>query len=275
MKQIILGSLALGYLLAQEDDISSKQLMKREEIKVLEEVRETKTGIIAGIEVGLGGGIGKSKMVEQKLPNLPKSLLSSLNVFETTAKFFVGYQKYFGASEPLGFDIKGKVGTGYLSIKHEGQTIMRDSKYETAGDSGIGLATAYVPYSFGVETNFLYDFWRKDDQTLGMSVGVGYDFVYGVNTTMVFNDGFLPGIFGSYVNTYRDKNIAYSVISPKLGVHYYIGRHQLAGVFSLDKALGVSQNVNFTFDKGNAVKDTLMTELNLLFTFNLTYAYRF
>lgn len=274
MKRIWLGSfLALGCLLAQEEGMDDKQPMEKEGIKVLEVMRQTKTGLIAGVELGIGGGIGKGEMVEQRVgPNPPISLFSKLDAFDVAGKLFVGYQKYFGKNEYLGFNVKAKAGIGYLSIKHEGQAVRVGNDGGAVRD--MGLSAAYIPYSIGAEANFLYDFWRKGEQTLGMSLGVGYDLVYGVNTTMTFNNRFAPGAFGSHVGTYTDKNIVYSVISPRLGLHYYMGRHQFAGVFSLEKALGTSQNVNFVFDK-NPVKDTLMTDLNLLFAFNLSYAYRF
>ena len=283
MKQIILGSLALGYLLAQENDGRLTRETSREallEPQVLERIEMSKTGMLVGVELAGGVGIGKGKMVEQKLPltqqTPPTGLLSNLNALALHTRLVVGFQKYFGARELLGFDIKGKVGTGYLSIKHEGHSIMRNGKFEPVGDSGIGIESAYIPYTLGLEANLLYDFWNRGEQSIGVSVGVGYDFVYGANTKLGFSNSMLQGILDPYFGSYTDKNISYSVISPKVGLHYYLGKHQFAGTLSLDKALGTSPNINFVFSRtAQGVRETLFTEPNLFFTLNLSYAYRF
>ena len=296
MKKFILTSMMLGTLLAQEGVEANEETAPKSEVvensqakeearsearveenqahkpQILEAKKKSKSGFILGVELGASGGRGSGYFIAEDLFNaIPFVVVSELEPFLMQARFMLGYQKYFDAKERFGMNIKAKAGVGFLSLKHDGKVGMFNQPPYRDRDDDVAMIASYTTLSAGLEANFLFDFWRRDDQSLGMSVGVGYDFVYGLNSDIRFEHPFAQAIFAPRVNAYMDKNISYSVISPKIGLHYYLGNHQFSGVLSFDKALGDNQNINRT----NGNTDILTTKLSGFVSFNLGYAYRF
>lgn len=296
MKKFVLIGMMLGALLAQEGneatdgaqeastksevtDSQSKEETKGEtkeqkkeadKPQVLEAAEKSKSGFILGVEAGASAGKGTSYFISQELfGQQPFAMMAELEPFAPQAKFMLGYQKYFDAKERFGMDIKAKAGVGFLAISHDGETLKPNTN--PFRDNDVTMITSYTTLHAGLEANFLFDFWSKDDQTLGMSFGVGYEFVYGLNSNIAFEHPIANAIFSPRANAYTDKNISYHVISPKIGLHYYLGNHQFSGVFSFDKVLGDNQNANRVDGK----VDILATKLDFLFGFSLGYAYRF
>ncbi|WP_104697998.1 MULTISPECIES: hypothetical protein [unclassified Helicobacter] len=283
IKRVVLWNLLVNSCIMAQDmdprvkDIHNAKEMDMEKSHKYEmKDKKTKTGILAGIELGLGGGNGNGKVRQENIPFLtPGYTHYDITPFIFNTKVFGGYQKYFGKDEKLGFNVKGSLGVGYLHHKFDNtKTIVDDGKVEGKNPS-YDFATSYMPLSFGVEANFLYDFWERNEHTLGLNVGLGYSFVYGINTNITP----LPdiGLSSSVLNGITDKNIYYSLISPKVGIHYYYGRHQLEFNFSFDTAFGETKNVN-VYDLMPSVKGVklfFITNPNYFYTFNLSYAYRF
>lgn len=121
--------------------------------------------------------------------------------------------------------------------------------------------------------NILYDFWEKGEQVLGASIGLGYSFVYGINAEMYYIAQ--PESKEAYDKYITDDNIYYSLISPKIALHYYYGKHQVELGFSFDKALGEIVNKNSYVSATENIDNTIATKSNYFYTFSLSYAYRF
>ena len=235
---------------------------------------KSKSGFFVGFEVSGSVGNGKGKTEQWRINQTPVfALLTDLKSLASQSRLLLGYQKYFGKSEKVGLDAKLKLGAGMQSIEHVGTLLVApNGQYETFEyDDEAGLKTFYVPLSAGLEVNLLYDFRRKAHETMGVRVGVGYEFAYGVNTHIGFRNEISQQLIGSHFNAYTDKNIFYHVISPKIGLHYYLGNHQFSGVLGLEKALGDNQNIN----RVNGKVDILATKFDGFVSFNLGYAYRF
>ncbi|RDU73964.1 hypothetical protein CQA57_03905 [Helicobacter anseris] len=222
----------------------------------------SKNGILVGVELGLGGGSIEGSVKEET----PIKILGKANFYDKplnfNGKIFAGYQRYFSQDNKMGYNAKVSLGAGYLNIDRE-----------HLNENAEKLRTSYVPLSFGIEANFLYDFWEKGEQVLGASIGLGYSFVYGINTEMyMVNQPESKELFDKY---FADKNIYYSLISPRIALHYYYGKHQVELGFSFDKALGESMNINTAMTGTTEYKDTITTKPNYFYTFSLSYAYRF
>ncbi|WP_104697007.1 MULTISPECIES: outer membrane beta-barrel protein [unclassified Helicobacter] len=245
--------------------------------------KKTKTGILVGVELGLGSGNGKGEYrVEQVVPEegaISTTSYHDITSFAFNTKIFGGYQKYFGKNETFGFSVKGSFGTGFLNYNLDNKSSIDDTGDIYEADPSSDLIANYVPISVGVEANFLYDFFQKAEHTVGLNVGVGYSFVYGVNTSMSLPNEVTSENFPTFSNIYKtftDKNIYYSLISPKIGIHYYYDRHQIEFNFSFDKAFGESKNINnFIYGSFGEEKLTIKTKPDYFYTFNLSYAYRF
>ena len=240
---------------------------------------KSKSGFFVGFEVSGSVGNGKGKTEQWRINQTPVfALLTDLKSLASQSRVLLGYQKYFGRSEKVGLDAKLKLGAGMQSIEHVGTLLVApNGQYETFEyDDEAGLKTFYVPLSAGLEVNFLYDFRRKAHETMGVRVGVGYEFAYGVNTHIGFRNEISQQLIGSHFNAYTDKNIFYHVISPRIGLHYYTGNHQFIMAVSFDKMLGESKNSNNAFDPPiGRVREFLITQLNFAMAFNCSYAYRF
>lgn len=240
---------------------------------------KSKSGFFVGFEVSGSVGNGKGKFEQWRINQTPVfALLTDLKSLASQSRLLLGYQKYFGKSEKVGLDAKLKLGAGMQSIEHVGTLMVApNGQYETFEyDDEAGLKTFYVPLSAGLEVNLLYDFRRKAHETMGVRVGVGYEFAYGVNTHIGFRNEISQQLIGSHFNAYTDKNIFYHVISPRIGLHYYTGNHQFIMAVSFDKMLGESKNSNNAFDPPiGRVREFLITQLNFAMAFNCSYAYRF
>ena len=274
---------ALGQSTDQASDPTSDQATPTplEDPRYLELIAKpkSKSGFFVGFEVSGSVGNGKGKTEQWRINQTPVfALLTDLKSLASQSRVLLGYQKYFGRSEKVGLDAKLKLGAGMQSIEHVGTLLVApNGQYETFEyDDEAGLKTFYVPLSAGLEVNFLYDFRRKAHETMGVRVGVGYEFAYGVNTHIGFRNEISQQLIGSHFNAYTDKNIFYHVISPRIGLHYYTGNHQFIMAVSFDKMLGESKNSNNAFDPPiGRVREFLITQLNFAMAFNCSYAYRF
>lgn len=233
-------------------------------------MQSSKNGLLVGVELGLGGGSGTGKIDNTESNGIysPISYTSfNISSFNLNGKIFTGYQRYFSQDNKMGYNAKVSLGTGYLDMYRE------NTASEIIGNKS-DFITSYVPLSFGIEANFLYDFWEKGEQVLGASIGIGYSFVYGINTKINLpNEPRSDSMFKDFT----DKNIYYSLISPKIALHYYYGKHQVELGFSFDKALGESVNKN-SINLGSTYyigENTITTKPNYFYTFSLSYAYRF
>lgn len=225
-----------------------------------------------GIETGIGWGIGKAKTYYDNYvagnQNDPKvySFYDSKSSYNKM-NLFVGYQKYFGEKEILGFDIKVKGGIGLLSnLSMHQASYFEDGTMEVGRDPEIDIASLYTPFSVGIEANFLYDFFQKNNHTLGMSAGLGYDFAYGVN---LYTNIIEP----ENLHLLQNRNLILSILSPKLGLHYYYKHHQFGLKLSFDKAFGknVARAKDALFDDFANWEN----KFNFFITTSLSYTYRF
>ena len=238
--------------------------------ETLEIKKSSKSGVLLGIEAGIGWGIGKSiGYYDEYTGNQLNSkgyILYDDKAAYNKMNLFVGYQKYFGEKEILGFDVKVKGGIGLLSNLLMNQRAYYEDGSIDERDPDLDVVFLYVPLSAGIEANFLYDFFQKNNHTLGMSAGLGYDFVYGVNfyTNIIEPEN---------LHLLQNKNLILSILSPKLGLHYYYKHHQFGLKLSFDKAFGK----NITKDRDMLFNDTLNFEsiFNFFITTSLSYTYRF
>ena len=242
--------------------------------ETLEIKKSSKSGVLLGIETGIGA-TGTAKAVVyfneytgNQLDPKGYSFYDGKSSYNKM-NLFVGYQKYFGEKEILGFDVKVKGGIGLLSnLLANQKTYYEDGSVE-GRDPEMDMIFLYTPFSAGIEANFLYDFFQKNNHTLGMSAGLGYDFVYGVNfyankaNTNEFTENFKNFL----------SNATLSLLSPKLGLHYYYKHHQFGLKLSFDKAFG--KNILSVYEPNMGDVSNLENRFNFFITTSLSYTYRF
>ena len=238
----------------------------------------SKDGLIVGVDWSLGQGVGSAEGVSALvINNQPVTDGSSSSFSNSTLtnslKFFLGFQRYSAQNPALGFNIKAKLGAGLA---------MMDSVMMSLVSSGSGVpipqgtekaTSLQIPLTLGVEGNFLYDFLERGEHTLGLSLGLGVEVAY--------SKAVQANVKGSYSSLFfkevlERNGMSYALLSPKVGLHYYYGRHQFGMDMSFDKVLNKSFfSVQLEPDPDLILDESLNTKLNYFFTLGFNYAYRF
>lgn len=124
-----------------------------------------------------------------------------------------GYQHYFGKSQRHGIKVSAHLYSGF------GNSWQLSSIDPLLGGKGsiddIKYTISYVPVKFGFDVKYLYDFFERGKHTLGLNVGLGYEFDSYVNGKSE-DDGFKEDIDNIFLNSFY----------PVVGLHYYYGHHQ-------------------------------------------------
>lgn len=267
MKKLWLGTLVLGSLLAQEQNPL--------EVRLTEEGKLDKNGILVGVDLGFGFGRGSSVASHTGTQTRVSRFLTNITNYDTK-KLVVGYQKYLENLHALGVNVKGSVGLGGFQLRH---VMLADSMGWLRPTQGETIIENYMPLTLGLEANFLYDFYEKGKSVVGLNLGVGYEFVHGFNTGVSFDS--ITAAQGTILEEYKplfgNRGINYFLLTPKLGLHYYYDHHQFGIDVSFSKVLGMGEVTALEHVKHNRGDGASMfkSELSHFIAFGLNYAYRF
>ncbi|PAF52779.1 hypothetical protein [Helicobacter sp. 13S00477-4] len=192
----MVGALFLNFVFA--DNILA------EKKKDLQMIQIDKNGFFVGVEAVLGD----SYIIDSQ-----KKVTFDLGVLG-------GYQRYFDIEQKHG--IKGSV---YLHSGFGNKFDMPAPKYGTSSVKAVPDSKTYIPLKFGFDVKYLWDFFQKGKQTLGLSVGLGYEADWFFDTTPV------PATPASKYAKYTtpstpNKNLFVQDIYPVIGIHYYYSHHQ-------------------------------------------------
>ena len=159
----------------------------------------------------------------------------------TTARLILGGQKYF--TPGFGFDIKVRAGTGMLSFGSRSY------------DYNIRVTSGYSTLSAGAEANLLWDFLNKGKHSMGMSFGVGYDYIKASHIGLSSRTPNPPP-----ADLPTASKLSFGVLTPAIGLHYYSGPHQIAFIYGIGKIMD---------------KLEMMFPPKLFFSSSFSYVYRF
>lgn len=161
-----------------------------------------------------------------------------------------GYQFYGNENHGL------RVGL-HLNMGNYSPTLLSSSLVTTNID--------YYGLRYGVDVDYLYDFYNTESASLGLSVGIGYELANYVGGKGADSQGFtakVPALFGNgaYLN---------------LGAHYYIGHSQIEVGLRLPSIFGTTPY----YANENAVADSSIYALNdfivALTSAHISYSWRF
>lgn len=264
MKKAIIGSLLLFSSLMIAEEVKNEKALKVKE----EVVDKDKSGFILGVELQIGGGAGKLKY---DFPHYEITRDFDTKSFATTPLLVLGYQKYFGEDKKMGFDVRAKLGVGYF---YSNNLFKKMSYYPGVADAdkdivdydkGAYLKFDSISYKIGIEANYLYDFLETDNYTLGLNAGIGAGVIY---SQVKNGSGYFYAEDGKF--NFGQSGLSffsrpYYNISPKIGMHYYYGKHQ----FNLDFSMDI-----LSHSKTTAEKEKYFGNLYNFYA-NLGYTYRF
>ena len=249
-----------------------------------------RSGVVFGIELGNTIGSGSARAVD--IPNTGGGAggggggagnggtTSDFGITEVgfNSKLILGYQGYLESAPNIGFDILSKWGSGIMSTNHVVVGSKDQNGNTNAGPKpGESIGGSYVPFSFRIETNFLFNFVDNGTHAFGGSLGVGYEFLYGIN---VGNDFSAGGTAASdLAPAFKGNTFNYSAITPKAGLHYYYQNHQFGFEFSFDKPLNASSIIEDGSEAANnnvvSKKISLSTSFDRILNVALNYTYKF
>ena len=241
----------------------------------------SKDGLIVGVDWSLGQGVGSAEGVSALvIDNQPVGGGSSTAIFDNSTltnslKFVLGFQRYSAKNPALGFNIKAKLGAGLAMMDSVMMSLVNSGSSLPILQGTEGVTSLQIPLTLGVEGNFLYDFLQRGAHTLGLSLGLGVEVAY--------SKAVQANIKGSYSSLFFTKvfernGMSYALLSPKVGLHYYYGRHQFGMDMSFDKVLNksfFSVQTELPNNQGVIFDESLNTKLNYFFTLGFNYAYRF
>ena len=247
------------------------------------EAAHPRSGVVFGLELGNTVGAGSARafdtpsgMGASPAPGGSNDTITDFGITEVgfNTKLILGYQGYLESAPNIGFDLLTKWGTGIMSTQH----VVTGSKDHngtpnTGGKPGEYIGGSYLPFSFRIETNFLFNFIDTGVHAFGGSLGVGYEFLYGINVGNDFSGGGQAA--ADLSAAFKGNTFSYSAIAPKAGLHYYYQNHQFGFEFSFDKPLNTSFIVERIKDNQLDKEIKLTTKFDRIFNVALNYTYKF
>ena len=240
----------------------------------------SKDGLIVGVDWSLGQGVGsaeakfKLEIANKPIGNGDDTGLFDNSTLTNSLKLVLGFQRYSAQNPALGFNIKAKLGAG-LAMMDSAMTHFVSSGLSMPIPQGTeGATSLQIPLTLGVEGNFLYDFLQRGEHTFGLNVGLGVEVAY--SKAVQANIKSSTQAVDFFKEVLERNGMSYALLSPKVGLHYYYGRHQFGMDMSFDKVLNKSFfSVQLEPDSDLILDESLNTKLNYFFTLGFNYAYRF
>ncbi|MCE3047345.1 outer membrane beta-barrel protein [Helicobacter kayseriensis] len=219
-------------LYAQEDQSQQEQELPFTDTPKELTLAQKKSGFVVGVEALFGSSTIHHENVSQ-----------SSSGFSLMGGFYGGYQHYFDDH----FGIRA-----LLSV-HDGTPII--GNVDLANQT---FQISALPFWVGTQLDVLWDFWQKEEHTLGISAGLGYNFeTYHAREAKINQ------------TTYTLSNLYQHNLYPIIGFHYYYGHHQM------------SLNYRFIGTLNSPLKEyfvagiPLKTKYNFTDYLNFSYTYRF
>lgn len=227
-----------------DNSTSDHKITKREK-------SNSKNGGFIGVEGVLGSGdltiLGDTK---------PNILFLSKSNTTFDLGLVGGYQHYFGDSQRHGIKLSAHLYSGFGNSWE----FFFDDKTSSGATITKSGTMSYIPIKFGFDVKYLWDFLQRGQHTLGLNVGLGYEFDSYINGKSESN-GFHQDLDNIFLNGFY----------PVVGLHYYYGHHQ----FELMYRFGGILNEQTTKVIVDDIDLTQTITLNTKSYLTINYAYRF
>lgn len=270
----------------------------------------SKNGGFIGVEGVLGGGdlnFSVSEVDTYSDPS-PADIFYPIATSSSNTTFDLGlvggYQHYFGDSQRHGIKVSAHLysgfGNNYKMNYDEIPSVYTDTNVIEKNFSNDKVSINYIPIKFGFDVKYLYDFLQRGKHTLGLNVGLGYEFdayINGKENVTSTTDSSYSNTTNSTTITHHSENhYSYNLdniysngIYPVIGLHYYYGHHQFelmyrfGGIFNQIASKNVAHNhfedkASSKIDKKPvdvSVDITHKIVLNTKSYLTINYAYRF
>lgn len=211
-----------------------------------------------GIFIGIEGVVGDTKSafsaevidIDGKYQNSP-IVLSHRIIYDLG--LVGGYQYYLPNFKKHGFKVSAHIYSGF------------GNKFEPIIEGRERIQFIYTPIKFGLDVKYLWDVLEENKQTLGLNIGLGYEFDWYVNAKAELTEN---GDKKSFSRIFAHG------IYPVIGLHYYYSRHQFELLYRFGGLLGSSGTGKTKIDDVSADATSINT-LHHQSYLTLNYAYRF
>lgn len=237
------------------------------------EKSNSKNGGFIGVEGVLGGDILNDTLYDQDTCD-GKTQCSNTILFTASNTTFDlglvgGYQHYFGDSQRHGIKVSAHIYSGF------GNNWELSSIDPMSGEKIAGTIS-YIPIKFGFDVKYLWDFLQRGQHTLGLNVGLGYEFDSYINGKSKQN------YFG-FDDSENLDSIFLNSFYPVIGLHYYYGHHQFELMYRFGGIIDEFGKKQVYYDSfqivGNISSLTAITSYNISLLnqsyLTINYAYRF
>lgn len=169
-----------------------------------------KSGVFLGLETDTSFGTARQFF------NLVEFLGFRAPASTSEIRALLGFQVYFTPS--FGFDVRARVGTGRMAFRNY--------------DYDYRLTSLYSAINTGGEVKLLWDFYNDEEDSMGMSLGVSYDYF---KATHIMASTHMPNPIPENLPMMHKFNIG--VLAPVIGLHYYFGHHQIAFTYHMGRVM--------------------------------------
>lgn len=308
--------------LEMQNQIINKNDNSTPEYKTAKSVNpNSKSGAFIGIEGVLGGtdinfSVSEVDIYSSEYPDRIYDVVLPHKLNITFDMGLVGgYQHYFGESQRHGIKVSAHLYSGFGNnynmlydppvevINYSYETQSSDGAKMTVTNTGTAKTTgkvivSYIPIKFGFDVKYLWDFLQRGKHTLGLNVGLGYEFdayINGKEKVSSIYDSETKNSIDAKVTQHHDEdqkdykldNIYSNGIYPVIGLHYYYGHHQFELMYRFGGIFDQVTSKNAYHDSDSDTfngKNGLITEttdethkivLNTQSYLTINYAYRF
>ncbi|MCE3036841.1 outer membrane protein [Helicobacter sp. faydin-H20] len=227
------------------DNKIQKDLLKGKKVKA-----KDKNGFFLGVEVVLGSSNYTRYTIDL---DIIQSNGNNGSVSHSSIAFdgglLLGYQWYFGETQKHGLKLSSHLysGVGYSVSDVKGNL----EAYHT-----------FIPIKVGFDIKYLWDFLEKKNHTLGLNVGLGYEFSYYFGEAGSVEQGEGKRIADG------NWDLINQGVYPTIGLHYNYKHHQVELNYRSGGILGMQ---NSRDDDEKMYHYSILTQSYI----TLNYAYRF
>ncbi|MCE3037150.1 outer membrane protein [Helicobacter sp. faydin-H20] len=223
--------------------------------------QKEKNGFFLGVEAELGSMDYLRYTTNSEIPS------DTFNYNDTNITFngglLLGYQHYFDANAKHGIKVSSHL---YSGIGYEINNFIQ--KIDSNQSKTIETTHSFIPIKFGVDVKYLYDFLNRDNHSLGLNAGLGYEVDYYLENFLTNNAGF----------SYSNNNILVQGVYFTIGLHYLFKKHhlfemnyRLGGIFGLIN----HQNIEQINNENNLKSQIGVYNLHTQSYLTISYAYKF
>lgn len=254
-------------IISKDDSLSSDKKPKKTKNS------NSKNGGFIGVEGVLGGDILNDTLYDQDTCDGKTQCSNTLLFTASNTTFDLGlvggYQYYFGDSQRHGIKVSAHIYSGFGSD-------WELSSIDPMTDEKVTASISYIPIKFGFDVKYLYDFLQRGKHTLGLNVGLGYEFDAYIN-------GESKQDYFGFDDSENLDNIFLNDFYPVIGMHYYYGHHQFEMMYRFGGIIDEFGKKQVYYNSyqipGNSSSLTAITSYNISLLnksyLTINYAYRF